>query len=333
MSTATTAPDPAAALAPAAAAADAHARAVALVRRVALLCGLLVLAVTVLSAGLRLHKAGLGCAHWPACYGQAQRAEAAGPAAADAPAAGSSAGTAAARLAHRVSASLALLLVITMALACYGVRPVLRREGRLVLALLALALGLALLGVWSRNPRLPAVAIGNLLGGFLMLALCVRLACRGGRADARLRGWALLAGAALLLQIALGALVSASFAGLACSGAADCSLATSWASGAAQALDPWREPVLLERAPFNAAGALTLALHRHAALPVAALLLAVALLALRRGRPRSGCALLGLLAAQVVLGLALVAFALPLPVALLHNLVATALLSTLATLL
>jgi cytochrome c oxidase assembly protein subunit 15 len=309
-------------------AADANARAAAFVRRLALLCALLVLAVGALSAFLRLDKAGLGCADWPACYGQAQRAEARGD-----PPAAPSVGSAIARVAHRASASLALLLVITMVLACHGVRPVLRREGRHAVALLVLALGLALLGIWSRDARLPAVAIGNLLGGFLMLALCVRLALRDRPADARLRRWAALAGGVLLLQIALGAHVSASYAGLSCSGAADCSLGTTWTAAGAPALAPWREPVLLEHAPFNAAGAFTLALHRHAALPVAALLLAVVLLALRRGRRGTGIALLALLVLQAALGLALGAHALPLPVALAHNLVATALLSTLATLL
>ena len=39
-------------------------------RRLALLCAVMVLAVTSLSAFLRLSKAGLGCADWPACYGQ-----------------------------------------------------------------------------------------------------------------------------------------------------------------------------------------------------------------------------------------------------------------------
>ena len=39
-------------------------------RRIALAALLLILAVTTLSAYMRLANAGLGCADWPACYGQ-----------------------------------------------------------------------------------------------------------------------------------------------------------------------------------------------------------------------------------------------------------------------
>ena len=48
--------------------------------------------------------------------------------------------------------------------------------GVLVAALLVLALGLAGLGIVTPGSRLPAVAMGNLLGGFAMLAICARLA-------------------------------------------------------------------------------------------------------------------------------------------------------------
>ncbi len=41
----------------------------------------------------------------------------------------------------------------------------------LALALLVLALGLAVLGRWTGGARVPAVAIGNLLGGFAMPSL------------------------------------------------------------------------------------------------------------------------------------------------------------------
>ena len=45
--------------------------------------------------------------------------------------------------------------------------------GKVCLPLLALAL--ATLGIATPGARLPAVAMGNLLGGFVMLALCWRL--------------------------------------------------------------------------------------------------------------------------------------------------------------
>ena len=51
-----------------------------------------------------------------------------------------------------------------------------RAEARLALGLLGLVLFLALLGVLAWPSRLPAVTLGNLLAGFAMCALSVRLA-------------------------------------------------------------------------------------------------------------------------------------------------------------
>lgn len=299
-------------------------------RRLALFCAALVLAVTSLSAFIRLSKVGLGCADWPACYGQDLRRLQQGTPVSDEV----QTATALARLVHRITASTALLLVIVMVLICFGSQPLLVREGLLALALLGLALFLAVLGVWSSAPRVPAVAMGNLLGGFFMLALCVRLAMRGEPApSASMRTWVIVAALLLTLQVALGGLVSASLSGLSCTGWSDCSprealQASGWAS-----LDPWREPVLGAAPAVNPAGALANSLHRHAGPLLALLLLPLALLALRRGRRRSGTVLLVLLGAQLAVGVALSALGLPMAVALLHNLLATALLATLLTLL
>lgn len=301
-----------------------------ILRRLALLCAALVLAVTSLSAFIRLSKVGLGCADWPACYGQdLRRLQQGAPVSDEVQTA-----TALARLVHRITASTALLLVIVMVLICFGSQPLFVREGLLAVALLGLALFLAVLGVWSSAPRVPAVAMGNLLGGFFMLALCVRLAMRGEPApSAGMRPWAIVAALLLTLQVALGGLVSASLSGLSCTGWSDCGLrdalqASGWAS-----LDPWREPVLSAAPTVNPAGALANSLHRHAGPLLALLLLPLALLALRRGRRRSGTVLLVLLGAQLAVGVALSALGLPMAVALLHNLLATALLATLLTLL
>ncbi len=84
--------------------------------------------------------------------------------------------TAAARLAHRVIASTALLLILVMVMTALASRPALWPEGRMTLWLLFLALFLAVLGRWTSDARLPAVTLGNLLGGFAMFAVSVRLA-------------------------------------------------------------------------------------------------------------------------------------------------------------
>jgi heme a synthase len=288
-----------------------------LLRRLAWLCTVLMLATISLSAFMRLSQAGLGCADWPACYGQNLRAAQPGDAAPSGHA------VAAARLAHRVVASLALVLVILLTMATLATRPVLKRAGALSLALLLLALALAALGIATPGARLPAVAMGNLLGGFVMLALCWRLVAStrppATPAAAGLGGWA-IAGLLLLCgQLAGGALVSASYAALSCSDLADCTRSAATAGWDWQALNPWREPVVAAAAvPINAGSASVLGL--------------LGIAAWRRGRRRGGAALLMLAAVQGALGLLIVVSGLPLAVVLLHNLVAALLLATLVRL-
>lgn len=147
------------------------------------------LMVVALSAFMRHDAAGIGCVPWPGCYGQNPAAGAPAP---------HNAGIVAARIAHRVFASFVLLAAIAMLAMSARARPRLHREALLSGALLVLALGLAVLGIFTPGARQPVVAIGNLLGGFLMLALAVRLAIpRGG---AGMGPPAIVAAALLLCQ-------------------------------------------------------------------------------------------------------------------------------------
>ncbi|MEO8859526.1 MAG: COX15/CtaA family protein, partial [Burkholderiaceae bacterium] len=261
-----------------------------------------------------------------------------------APAASDSTAVVAARIAHRVVASTTLLLVAVMAMTCLAPRPRWWREGSRALALVALALFLALLGRWSSASRVPAVTMGNLLAGFAMLALAFNLARHAGRAagagrgapsapshaigvhspaGGRLRAWALLGVVLVAIQIALGGMVSSGYAGLSCP-----SLLTCDAGGIAwRALDPWREP-MLGAMHGNPDGALLQQVHRLGALLLIALLLPLGVMALRRGPRAAGGVLLVLMGIQVALGGALLLGALPLTVALAHNLVAGLLLAT-----
>ena len=303
-----------------------------LLRRLAGLCAVMVLAVTSLSAYLRLDKAGFGCADWPQCYGQSLRQLQQGVAVS----AEVQTATAAARLAHRVVAVIALLLVLLMVAVCFSGGPVLRAEGAMALALLALALALAVLGRWSSMARVPAVTLGNLLGGFAMLALCARLALAGLALDEpvrtpKLRGWVLVAACLLLTQLALGGLVSASFAGLSCGTWADCIQAARTVGW--DTLNPWREPVLAALPPVNIDGALVHALHRGLAVAVVLVLLPLAVVAWRHGRRRSAAALMVIVIAQAAVGQAMVLGSLPLVLALMHNLLAAGLLVALVLLL
>lgn len=295
-------------------------------RRLACVCALLVLVVTGASALLRQAKAGLACDDRAACYGQDLRRLQQGLA----PAATEQTALAAVRVAHRLAASGVLLLGLTMLMIAVGAQPRLPRETTLTLLLLALAALLALLGLRSATARVPAVVLGNLVGGFLMLALCVRLArpAASGPRDA-LQGAARLAAVLVVLQVGLGALTSASYAGLSCTGWSGCDLADIAHGPDWRVLNPWREPVLNDAPPFNPAGALVHGLHRLAGFAVAAAVAGVGLLALRRGRRRAGVALLALIALQLGAGLALAAFALPIGLAIAHNVLAALLLATL----
>lgn len=301
-------------------------RRIALLHRMALLCAALVLAITSLSAFMRLSKAGLGCQPWPQCYGQGLREHQQGG---TAPKMDAATVTAAARVVHRFAAVAALIVVVMMVMTTMTTRPALRREGRIALALLGLTIFLAVLGLWTANSRVPAVALGNLLAGFAMFALSWRLAQAtqpqgraGTAASRRLVRWAWLGGALLAAQIALGGLVSAGYAGLSCPLLTSCDLSgASW-----QAVNPWHEPLLDPAAPANPAGALVHVIHRAGALVVAAVLLPLGVAAWRNGRPAGG-AIVMLLLAQGALGAVLVLGALPLAAALTHNLVAALLLA------
>jgi heme a synthase len=296
-------------------------------RRLAWACAALVLAITSLSAFIRLSHAGLGCAPWPQCYAESLQA------AGQRTAAPAESAVAAARITHRVVAVAALLLVIAMVMITLSKAPILRREGRMALGLLALALFLAILGRWTTGTRVPAVMLGNLLAGFAMFALSCRLVQATSQepvaapAQDRVALWARLGLALLVAQIILGGLVSAGHAGLSCPQLLACDMA----GGSWQLLNPWQETPFDVVDPVNPAGALVHGLHRAGALVVAAVLLPLGVAAWRSGR-RAGAAVVLLVVVQAALGAALVATGLPLPVALAHNAVAALLLAAVVVL-
>lgn len=299
---------------------DTTARRMTLLRTMAIACAVLVLAITSLSAFIRLSRAGLGCEPWPQCQA---RFSAVGQTTAAQP----DGAVAMARVAHRVTAVGALLLIIAMLMTAWASSPPLAAAGRLVAVLLGLAVFLAVLGRMTADSRLPAVVLGNLLAGFGMFAVGLRLVAAtappaGGRPLPRT--WAGLALALLVVQLMLGGLVSAAHAGASCPGLAGCDLGSaSW-----QAFDPWREPA----AGAPGAGALLHMAHRALGVVTALVLAVLGAAAWRRGR-RTGAVVLALALAEPAAGFALVAFATPLGLALVHNMLAAALLAAAAALL
>jgi heme a synthase len=166
-------------------------------RRLAWLCAVLVLAITSLSAFIRLSKAQAGCEPWPQCYEQSAQP----------------APILVARTLHRTIAVVALVVILVMLMASFT-RPVLRTEARLACALLALALFLAVLGRWTAGAHSPAITLGNLLAGFAMFTVSVQLALHVTpmrpavpRNMPFMPAWAGVAAALALIETALGGLV------------------------------------------------------------------------------------------------------------------------------
>ena len=136
-------------------------------------------------------------------------------------------------------------------------------------------------------------------------------------------------------EVMLGGMVSSSFADLSCDGIADCAHIAAQQGWPGSSLNPWREPHVepVAQGPVNPDGALAQLAHRLWAPVVLLLALPTAWLAWRRGARGSALALIALLALQVAAGVWLLTPVLPLPAALLHNLLAALLVTLLARLL
>lgn len=282
---------------------------------------LLVLVITTTSAYIRLSQAGFGCADWPACYDRGMPTPAAGQLIPE------RSTLFWARALHRLAASSAgILLLLIVFLGWNALQSATARLA--AVATLVLAGILAVLGTITPS-NLPAVTLGNLLGGMTLLALLwwLHQSGRGAGPGRPLRRIAL---AALALQIALGGMIGARHAVLSCVTLPAC--AGGWWPDAVD----WRlfNPFFALSASdlgSTAREALILS-HRYGALLVAAILCVLGVKAVRRGArtAAAGWLLLGLLGLQLLLGAGMVLANFPLPLALLHNLGAALLLGATA---
>ena len=181
--------------------------------RLVLVSFCLTLVVVVLGAWVRLTDAGLGCPDWPGCYGALTVPEHA-----------TDAGKAWREMIHRYAAGVLGLLVLAFTVLAFRRRREPGHPFKLPLAIAAVIVFQALLGMWTVTLLLkPVVVMAHLLGGFAVLSLTWLLLLRAGghaRPSVRApRGLRLLAGVALAVvvaQVALGGWTSANYAAVAC---------------------------------------------------------------------------------------------------------------------
>ncbi len=282
----------------------------------------LMVVIILLSAYMRLSAAGLGCTDWPGCYGRTL------------------AGFAPHRpewinTTHRIAASIMGLTALGIATLAWQRRRTAPGDFPLALALLGLTGFLAALGRWTHDARLPAVALGNLLGGLGMLVLLWRLHLGYAPQPAipsRLRGWIFLGLALLVAQTTLGGMVSANFAASSCASLPGCE---GWLQHASlAAFNPFNILDVAQGGNF-APGAAQQTLHmshRLFALLVFCYLAWLGICLLRENLQHSGILLIATLSLRVALGAGTVACGLPLFLVLLHSATAAFLLLILVTL-
>jgi cytochrome c oxidase assembly protein subunit 15 len=291
-------------------------------RRLVLATLLLTFVVIVVGAYVRLSHAGLGCPDWPLCYGQATPGDHLGE---------DALGRAWKEMAHRYLAGGLGLLILAVFLLSWK-RPL---SGALVLVVAFQAT----LGMWTVTLLLkPAIVTAHLLGGMAILALLLWLFLSlGSHAPApetrTLRVPASVALVAVVAQIALGGWVSANYAALACPDLPLCRGATIPPMDFEHAFHVFRDlgqTAAGERLPDEALTAIHWT-HRVFALLVVAAVGWACLKAFFTMRNLAiGIALL--LALQFSLGVANVAFGLPLALAAAHNGGAALLLASLVVL-
>lgn len=214
---------------------------------------------------------------------------------------------------------------------------------RVAVAVLAVVIFQAMLGMWTVTLLLkPIVVTGHLLGGMLTFSLLAYVALRlcvtprPTSEQIRLRPLVVVALVLLALQIALGGWTSANYAALAC-GADFPRCAGQWwpATDFHEAFVLWRgigvdyEGGVLD----GAARAAIQITHRIGALVVFVTLLLTAMRAWRCGLRVPGTLVAILVCSQVVLGILNVHWLLPLPIATAHNAVAALLLCSVIALL
>jgi heme a synthase len=290
-----------------------------LFRRLALLGAAIAAAAVVLGGWVRVTDAGLGCPDWPGCYGHFY------------PQPGHDFGKALHEMLHRyVATSLGIVIVALLAWA------IVRRKDRGQPLLPAIALFIVVgvqgaLGALTVTLLLkPLIVTAHLLGGLSILGLCAWLAHGPERRDlsageSGLRLFAVLGLAALVLQIGLGGWTSSNYAAVACPDFPTCQFKWWPSMDYRNAFVLWRGLDVDYQGGVlaNPARIAIHFTHRLGAIVVGSILIVLGFSARLRAKGRrlkfAGNLLIAGVCAQIVIGVAMVHWGVPLPLAVLHN--------------
>ncbi|ROH91809.1 heme A synthase [Stagnimonas aquatica] len=316
-------------------------------RRLNLLTIALCFVVIVFGAYVRLSDAGLGCPDWPGCYGHLgvpssdQHVAEANAAYPERPVEAHKGWK---EMIHRYIASTLGLLIVALALLSLR----LRGQGApkvLPWVLVGLVIFQGVLGMWTVTWQLkPLVVTGHLLGGLTTLSLLawMWLSSRPSRGQAGppLPGWlrklAALGLVAVAVQIFLGGWTSTNYAALACPDLPTCHGRWLPETDYREAYTLWRGlGINYEYGVLDNRARVTIHFtHRLGAILLSLILVSLALALIRRGGHwyRYGHAVIGALALQVLIGLSVVHWQLPLLLADAHNAGAAVLLLSLVAL-
>ncbi len=302
-------------------------------RRIALAGALLAAVVVTLGAWVRLTDAGLGCPDWPGCYGHVF------------PQAGQGFSRALHEMIHRYFATTLGLVIITLLSFAVANRRVRGQPLAPVVVLFVVVCVQGALGAFTVTLLLkPLIVTGHLLGGLTTLGILWWLSMAPGRRDLTerergLRLYALICSMLLILQIALGGWTSTNYAAVACPDLPTCQ--GSWwpRMDYRDAFVLWRglgvdyEGGVLTN-PARIAIHLT---HRIGAIVAGSALIFLGIAALMRANSgalrRAAVFLIGAVLLQISIGIAMVHWGFPLPLATMHNAGAALLVIAMVTLL
>jgi heme a synthase len=302
-------------------------------RRLALAGALLAAAVVVLGAWVRLTDAGLGCPDWPGCYGRIY------------PQTTHDFAKALHEMIHRYFATtLGIIIASLLVWAVWNRKD--RGQPLSAVALLFIIVCLqGALGALTVTLLLkPLIVTAHLLGGLTTLGILWWLSLTPESRDAslrelKLRHYALWGLTALLVQIALGGWTSTNYAAVACPDLPTCQSAWWPRMDFRDAFVLWRgldidyEGGVLSN-PARIAIQVT---HRIGALLAGSILIMIGCMTAAGGGSRrlrlAGSLLVCAVLLQIAIGVAMVHFAMPLPLATLHNAGAALLVICMVTLL